>query len=46
LYIKVSGNSLANVIAPRHSDWVLYRRLVHMAWQWMRQQASLALWSR
>jgi O-antigen/teichoic acid export membrane protein len=33
LYMKVSGNSLAEVIVPRSSDVVLYRQLARLAWR-------------
>jgi len=40
LYMKVSGNSLAEVILPRSSDWSLYRQLAQLAWSRVRGQAG------
>ncbi len=38
LYMKLSGNSLATVILPQSSDWLLYRQLARLAWTSLRQQ--------
>jgi len=36
LYMRISGNSLAAVILPRASDWLLYRQLARLAWSRVR----------
>lgn len=33
VYLKISGNSLAEVILPQSSDWLLYRQLARLAWR-------------
>ncbi len=33
VYMKLSGNSLAKVILPQDSDWLLYHQLVRLAWR-------------
>jgi O-antigen/teichoic acid export membrane protein len=38
LYMKLSGNSLASVILPQSSDWLLYRQLARLAWTSLRRQ--------
>jgi O-antigen/teichoic acid export membrane protein len=38
LYNRVSGNSLATVLLPQSSDWLLYRQLARLAWSSLRRQ--------
>lgn len=38
LYMKLSGNSMAEVILPQGSDWLLYHRLTRFAWNRVRGQ--------
>jgi O-antigen/teichoic acid export membrane protein len=38
LYMRLSGNSLASVIVPQSSDWLLYRQLARLAWSNLRRQ--------
>jgi O-antigen/teichoic acid export membrane protein len=45
LYIKVSGDSLFDVVVPQRSDWNLYRRLGYLACQRVKRQ-SLLVWSQ
>ncbi len=33
VYMRLSGNSLAKVIVPQDSDWLLYRQLARLAWR-------------
>jgi len=40
LYMKLSGNSLAKVIVPQSSDWMLYRQLARLAWGRVRGQVG------